>query len=208
MARHLESVCRLCRKEGLKLFLKGTRCTTDKCAIERRAYAPGQHGQKRTKNSEYATQLREKQKIKRLYGLFERQFRNYFRKAERMKGISGENLLLLLERRLDNMVYRLGFASSRSEARQLVNHGHFLVNGKRVDIPSYLVEIGDKVEIKERSRQIAPIAQSLAAVDRRGVPAWLEVDKNSFVGVIRAYPTREELTMPMQEQLVVELYSK
>ncbi|MBI1908706.1 MAG: 30S ribosomal protein S4 [Deltaproteobacteria bacterium] len=208
MARYLESACRLCRREGIKLFLKGGRCYTEKCAIERRAYAPGQHGQRRTKNSEYATQLREKQKMKRLYGLLERQFRHYFRRAERMRGISGENLLLLLERRLDNMVYRFGFASSRAEARQLINHGHFQVNGKKVDIASYLVDVGDKIQVKERSRSVVPIVQSMEAVERRGVPAWLQLDRENFIGVIQSFPAREELTMPMQEQLVVELYSK
>lgn len=208
MARYTESVCRLCRREGLKLFLKGSRCYTEKCAIERREYAPGQHGQGRVKHSEYGLQLREKQKIKRMYGLLERQFRHYFKEAERMKGITGDNLLNLLERRLDTIVYRMGFASSRAEARQLVLHGHFRVNGKKVSISSYLVETGDKITVKESSHKVAPIQRSLEAIERRGVPAWLSLDKEKLTGVVSAYPTREELTMPMQEQLVVELYSK
>lgn len=209
MARYLESACRLCRREGLKLFLKGQRCYTEKCALERRQYAPGQHGQRRRgKVSEYGTQLREKQKVRRLYGLLERQFRGFFREASRAKGITGENLLLFLERRLDNMVYRIGFASSRPEARQLVLHGHFLVNGKRAMIPSMLLDAGDEVTVREKSRQVPRIVESLEAVDRRGVPAWLELDKTLFAGRVKTLPAREELTLPMQEQLIVELYSK
>ncbi len=208
MAKYNDSVCKLCRREGLKLFLKGDRCYTEKCAIERRAYAPGQHGQARGKSSEYGTQLREKQKVKRLYGLLERQFRLSFKKADRMKGVTGENLLLGLESRLDNMVYRLGFANSRSEARQLVLHGHFLVNGKKVNIPSYICRSGDSIEVKEKSRSVARIAQAVEAVDRRGVPTWLELDKQAFKGVVKNLPQRTELTMPINEQLIVELYSK
>jgi len=208
VARYIGSVCRLCRRENLKMFLKGDRCYSDKCAIERRPYPPGQHGQGRHKNSNYAVQLREKQKVKRIYGLLEKQFRCYFDQADRMKGVTGENLLSLLERRLDNIVYRLGFASTRSEARQLVRHGHFLVNGKSVDIPSYRIRTGDRIEVREKSRKTARIVESLEAVDRRGVPGWLEVDKKSFFGEVKAMPSREDVTMPIQEQLIVELYSK
>ncbi len=208
MARYNDSVCKLCRREGLKLFLKGDRCYTEKCAIERRAYAPGQHGQGRTKSSEYGTQLREKQKVKRLYGLLEKQFRLSFKNADRTKGVTGENLLFGLESRLDNMVYRLGFANSRSEARQLVRHGHFLVNDKKVNIPSYVCRPGDSIIVKEKSRSIARIAQAVEAVDRRGVPAWLELDKQTFKGLIKSLPQRTDLTMPINEQLIVELYSK
>lgn len=208
MARYLDSACRICRREGLKLFLKGQRCYTEKCAIERRQYAPGQHGQRRSKPSEYGTQLREKQKVRRLYGLLERQFRCTFQSASRSKGITGENLLQMLERRLDNMVYRLGFASSRPEARQFVLHGHFLVNGKKVTIPSYQVNQGDQILLREKSRQIPQILESLEAVDRRGLPSWLELNKEGFIGRVKALPVREELTLPMQEQLIVELYSK
>ena len=208
MARYTESVCRICRRENVKLFLKGDRCYSDKCAYERRSYPPGQHGHGRKKFSDYGIQLREKQKVKRMYGLLERQFRFYFRKAERQKGITGTNLLILLERRLDNVVYRMGFANSRSQARQLVRHNHFFINDKRVNIPSYLVRENDTVEIKEKSRTIVPIVEAMEAVARRGVPQWLEVDKNKFKGEIRSFPARDELTMPIQEQLIVELYSK
>lgn len=208
MARYTESVCRLCRRENLKLYLKGDRCYSDKCAYERRSYPPGQHGHGRKKFSDYGIQLREKQKVKRMYGLLERQFRFYFSKAERQKGITGTNLLVLLERRLDNVVYRLGFANSRSQARQLVRHNHFFVNGKRVNIPSYLVRENDTVEIKEKSRTIVPIVEAMEAVARRGIPQWLEVEKDKFQGIIRSFPSRDELTMPIQEQLIVELYSK
>lgn len=208
MARYLESACRLCRREGLKLFLKGQRCYTEKCAIERRQYAPGQHGQNRVKHSEYGTQLREKQKVKRLYGLLERQFRGFFHKAEREKGITGEELLLRLERRLDNMVYRIGFCGSRAEARQFVLHGHFLVNDKKVTIPSYLAKAGDRIAVREKSRAIPRILESLEEIERRGLPAWLELDRKNFAGTIKTLPAREELTFPVQEQLIVELYSK
>jgi small subunit ribosomal protein S4 len=208
LARYTESVCRLCRRENLKLFLKGDRCYSDKCAYERRGYPPGQHGQARSKFSDYGVQLREKQKVKRMYGLLERQFRSYFHKAERQKGITGTNLLVLLERRLDNVVYRMGFANSRSQARQLVRHNHFLLNGKRVNIPSHLVKVGDVLEIKEKSRTSVPIVEATAAVARRGVPQWLEVEKDAWKGTVKAFPAREELTMPIQEQLIVELYSK
>lgn len=208
MARYLESACRLCRREGLKLFLKGSRCYSEKCAIERRQYAPGQHGQQRIKLSDYGAELREKQKVRRLYGLLERQFRNTFYKAERLKGITGENLLLMLERRLDNMVYRFGFTGSRAEARQFVLHGHFLVNGKKVTIPSYLLKEGDQVSVREKSRAIPRIQESLEEIERRGLPTWLELDKKDYLGKVKAFPSREELTLPIQEQLIVEFYSK
>ena len=208
MARYRASVCRLCRREGLKLFLKGERCYTDKCAIERRNYPPGQHGQGRIKFSEYSLQLREKQKLKRMYRVLEGQFRRLFDRADRTKGITGENLLVLLERRLDNMVYRLGFANSRAEARQLVRHGHFLVNDRKIDVPSALVRPGDVVAVRERSRQIVRIQEALELSQRRGVPEWLEVDRPNFTGRIRALPARGDLTMPINEKLVVELYSK
>ena len=208
MARYRASVCRLCRREGLKLFLKGERCYTDKCAIERRNYPPGEHGQGRVKFSEYSLQLREKQKLKRTYRLLESQFRRLFERADRTKGITGETLLILLERRLDNMIYRLGFANSRAEARQLVRHGHFLVNDRKVDIPSALVKAGDVVTVRERSRKVVRIQEALELSQRRGVPEWLEVDRPNFTGKIRALPARVDLTMPINEKLVVELYSK
>jgi len=208
LARYIESACRLCRRENLKLFLKGERCYSDKCAFERRSYPPGQHGQGRIKFSNYGVQLREKQKVKRMYGLVEKQFRNFFVKAERMKGITGINLLLLLERRLDNLVYRLGFANSRSEARQMVRHSHFLVQGKKVSIPSYLVKVGQVIELREKSRKIAKIGESLEGVARRGIPSWLELEKEQFRGRLVSLPSREDLTMPIKEQLIVELYSK
>lgn len=209
MARYTESVCRLCRREGLKLFLKGQRCYTEKCAIERRQYAPGQHGQsRRSKLSDYASKLREKQKVKRIYGLLERQFRGTFEKAERAKGITGENLLLSLECRLDNMVYRMGFCTSRAEARQFVLHGHFMVNDKKVTIPSYRLKAADKISLREKSRQNVHVLQALEEIERRGLPSWLELDKKNFVGTVKMLPAREELTLPMQEQMVVEFYSK
>ena len=208
MARYRESTCRLCRREGLKLFLKGDRCYSEKCAFERRGYAPGDHGQLRKKFSDYGVQLREKQKLKRMYGLLEKQFRGYFEKADRQKGITGSNLLIFLERRLDNMVFRMGFANSRTEARQLVRHNHFLVSGKPVNIPSYLIKLGDEVQVREGSRKIERILEAMGTVARRGVPQWLEIDKANFMGVLKTLPTREELTMPVREQLVVELYSK
>ncbi len=208
MARYKESVCRLCRREGLKLFLKGDRCYGEKCAFERRGYAPGDHGQFRRKYSDYGVQLREKQKLKRMYGLLERQFRSYFEKADRQKGITGTNLLLFLERRLDNMVFRFGFANSRNEARQLVRHNHFLVDGKPINIPSYLVKVGSEVRVREKSRKVERIAEAMEIVARRGIPQWLELDKENFKGMVKALPSREELVMPVQEQLVVELYSK
>ena len=208
MARYRESVCRLCRREGLKLFLKGDRCYSEKCAFERRGYAPGEHGQMRKKHSDYGVQLRAKQKLKRMYGLLEKQFRGYFEKADRQKGITGTNLLLFLERRLDNMVFRMGFANSRTEARQLVRHNHFMVSGKPVNIPSYLIKVGDEIQVREGSRKVERILDAMESVARRGVPQWLELDKDNYKGILKVLPTREELTMPVQEQLVVELYSK
>ncbi len=208
MARYRDSACRLCRREGLKLFLKGDRCYTEKCSFERRGFAPGEHGQLRKKPSDYGVQLREKQKLKRMFGLLERQFSGYFEKAERQKGVAGTNLLLFLERRLDNMVFRMGFANSRTEARQLIRHNHFLVSGKPVNIPSYLLNVGDAVEIREKSRTVERILEAMETVARRGVPQWLDVDKKNFRASVKMLPTREELTMPVNEQLVVELYSK
>jgi small subunit ribosomal protein S4 len=198
----------LCRRENLKLFLKGERCYTDKCAIDRRNYPPGQHGQARKKFSDYGAQLREKQKVRRLYGVLENQFRNIFKEADRRKGITGETLLSLLERRLDNTVYRLGFANSRNEARQLVRHNHLLVNQSKVNIPSYIVKLGDIIEVREKSKKIVHILEALEGVARRGVPQWLELDKEQLKGNVKALPTREEITIPIQEKLIVELYSK
>lgn len=208
MARYTGSVCRLCRRENQKLFLKADRCYTEKCAFERRGYPPGQHGQGRIKFSEYGLQLREKQKIKRMYGLAEGQFRGLFEKASRMKGITGNHLISMLERRLDNVVYRSGFAGSRAEARQLVRHGHFSVNGKRVNIPSYQIEKGDLLEVKESSRQGPKIASALEAAKRREIPQWVELDANSFKARVRDLPSRDDVTAPMNERMVVELYSK
>ncbi len=208
MARYTEAVCRHCRREGLKLFLKGERCYTDKCAIERRNYPPGEHGQARPKFSEYSIQLREKQKLRRIYGVLEDQFRRYFQQADRTRGVTGETLLQLLERRLDNVVYRLGFSTSRAEARQLVRHGHFRVNGRKVDIPSFSVRAGDQITVRDRSRKVTRIVESLELAQRRGVPEWLEIQPESFTGKVKALPTRAELTMPINEKLVVELYSK
>ena len=208
MARYTESVCRLCRRENLKLFLKGERCYTDKCAIERRNYPPGQHGQKRPKFSEYSIQLREKQKVKRMYGLLENQFRRTFARASREKGITGEALLVLLERRLDNVTYRLGFASSRAEGRLLVRQGHLLVNGKRVNIPSYVVRVGDEVSVKEDSRQMARVLTAMEGAQRRGVPEWAELNRDEFSGRVKLMPARSDITMPINEKLIVELYSK
>ncbi len=209
MSRYSGPVCRLCRRENAKLFLKGDRCYTDKCALERRNYAPGQHGQRRGKVSDYGTQLREKQKVKRTYGLQEKQFRLYFKKADRMKGVTGENLLVLLERRLDSIIYRLGFADSRAQARTLVRHGHFQVNGQKVNVPSFLVRANDVVTLREKSREVACINESLDSVMRRGVPSWLELERDAFKGTVKAMPVRSELTTPeFQEQLIVELYSK
>ncbi len=208
MARYSDAVCRLCRREGVKLFLKGDRCFTPKCGVERRAFPPGMHGQGRTRFSEYGVQLREKQKVKRIYGLLERQFAVTMDRASRMKGRQGENLLMLLERRLDNVVFRLGFATSRAEARQLVKHGHFLVNGRRQTIPSMLVKAGARISVAEKSRKVARIANALETLEGRSVPRWLETEKAKFEGVVKALPAREDITIPIQEQLIVELYSR
>jgi len=209
MARYIGPVCRLCRREDMKLFLKGERCYTDKCGYERRSYPPGQHGQaRRRKRSDYGEQLREKQKVKRIYGIAERQFRGYYYRASRMKGVTGDNLIQLLERRLDNVVYRMGFASDHAEARQLVRHGHFKINGHRVNIPSYLVRPEDAIEVKEKSRQVARIIEALGAVERRGVPRWIELDKDAFKGTVKMLPARDDVTLPIREQLIIELYSK
>ena len=208
MARYTESSCRLCRRENLKMYLKGDRCYTDKCAIERRPYPPGQHGQGRVKFSEYGVQLREKQKVKRMYGMLEADFRHAYSNAAAAKGKTGDNLLQTLELRLDNVVFRLGFADTRNEARQLVRHGHFRVNGRKVNIPSFRLKMGDKVELKDRSKKVVRINEALETVDRRGVPQWLELDETAFKGTVRTQPAREDITMPIQEQLIVELYSK
>ncbi len=208
MARYCGSVCRICRRENQKLFLKGDRCYTDKCAFERRGYPPGQHGQGRIKFSEYGLQLREKQKIKKMYGMLEKQFRALFEKAERMKGVTGTNLLSMLERRMDNVVYRSGFANSRAEARHLVRHGHFQVNGRRVNIPSYLVSKGDEIAVHDKSKTMARIAGSLEAVKRREIPQWIELDAAAFKSRVRDLPARDDITAPMEERMVIELYSK
>jgi small subunit ribosomal protein S4 len=208
MARYIGPVCKLCRREGVKLFLKGERCYTAKCALERRSYAPGQHGQRRTKVSEYGTQLREKQKVRRIYGVLEAQFRRYFEMAERMRGVTGENLLVLLERRLDNMVYRMGMAPSRKAARQLVLHGHFTVAGKKVNIPSYLAKPGEIIAVVPGSKEVPAIKGSLELQAKKGFPTWLEVDAEKMAGTVKQLPTKDEIAMPIKEQLIVELYSK
>ena len=208
MARYTESVCRICRREGQKLFLKGDRCYTDKCAIDRRAYAPGQHGQSRKKLSEYGTQLREKQKVRRAYGILEGQFAHYFELANKKQGVTGENLLTLIERRLDNVVYRLGLAVSRPEARQLVSHAHFLVNGKKVNIPSYLVKVGDVITVAETSKKSPKFEAVLASTEGRIVPKWLDVNKEALEGRVVAFAEREDIDLPIEEHLIVELYSK
>src|SRR4051812_9621891 len=208
MARNTGSVCRICRRENQKLFLKGDRCNTDKCAFERRGYPPGQHGQGRIKFSEYGLQLREKQKIKKMYGLLEKQFRNLFHSADRQKGVTGNNLLSMLERRLDNVAYRAGFANSRSEARQLVRHGHLAVNGKRVNIPSYMLGKGDVIEVREKSRNLTRVLGSLEGVKRREIPQWLELEAAMMKSRVRDLPARDDITAPMEERLVIELYSK
>lgn len=208
MAKYTEAKCRICRREGCKLFLKGERCFTPKCAVERRPYAPGQHGRARKKVSEYAVQLREKQKTRRAYGVLERQFRGYFEKADQAKGVTGTNLLVNLERRLDNVVYRLGFANSRDQARQMVRHGLFTLNGRKVNIPSLLVKEGDVIEVPEKNRKIPAIAQSADAIGKRGCPAWLEPENAAFKGTVKALPQRDDIMFPVNEQLIVELYSK
>ena len=209
MARYTGSSCRQCRRENLKLFLKGDRCYGDKCAFERRPYAPGQHGQRRAgKFSDYQLQLREKQKVKRIYGVLEKQFRRYYYRAEKQKGITGTNLLILLECRLDNIIYRMGFAASRDQARQLIRHNHFMVGNRKVNIPSYQAKVGDIVQTRERSRKVASILGAMETVIRRGIPSWIELDKENFKGTLSALPNREDLTMPIQENLIIELYSK
>jgi len=208
VARYTDPVCRLCRREGMKLFLKGDRCFKDKCAIERRNYAPGQHGRRRSKVLGYGIQLREKQKVKRIYGLLERQFRTYFARAAQGTGITGESLLRQLELRLDNVVYSLGFASSRAQARQLVRHGHIEVNGRKINIPSYQARKGDAVQVREKSRKNDQIRQSVETASGRGVPSWLELNPEQFRGTVMDLPKREDIRLPIQEQLIVELYSK
>ncbi|MGQ0812828.1 MAG: 30S ribosomal protein S4 [Nitrospiraceae bacterium] len=208
MAKYRGPVCRLCRREGEKLFLKGVRCMTEKCAIERRSYPPGQHGQGRHRTSDYSVQLREKQKLRRIYGLQERQFRGLFERAERQTGITGEALLRLLECRLDNVAYRLGLGASRKEARQLVNHGHIMVNGRKTNIPGAWIKVGDVIQVCESSRNLLPIQSALEAVDGRGIPEWLELDRAAFKGTVRALPTKDQIVLPVNEQMVVELYSR
>jgi small subunit ribosomal protein S4 len=208
LAKYNDAKCRLCRREGTKLFLKGDRCFTDKCAQERRPYAPGQHGRARKKLSEYALQLREKMKVRRIYGVLEKQFRGYFEDADMAKGVTGANLLVILERRLDNVVYRMGFANSRSQARQLVRHGIFTLNGHKVTIPSLQVRVGDEIAVPEKNRNIPVIAAAQDVLARRGCPAWVEVDGAAFKGVIKALPQRDDIQTPIEESLIVELYSK
>ncbi|NMA51889.1 MAG: 30S ribosomal protein S4 [Peptococcaceae bacterium] len=208
MARYKDPVCRICRREGLKLYLKGDRCYTPRCSVEKRAYAPGQHGQSRKKVSEYGLQLREKQKARRMYGLLEGQFRRYFDKAERQPGVTGENLLRLLERRLDNVVYRLGLGSSRNEARQLVRHGHFTVNGRKVNIPSFLVKVGDVVAVRAKSKESPRIKELMERAAEQTVPAWLEYDAEPAIARVVSLPVREQIDAPVQEHLIVELYSR
>ena len=208
MAKYTEAKCRMCRREGTKLFLKGDRCFTDKCAYDRRPYAPGQHGRARKKTSDYAVQLREKQKVRRVYGVLEKQFHGYFVKADKAKGVTGAILLSYLERRLDNVVYRLGFANSRNQARQLVRHGIFTLNGRKVTIPSLQVRAGDEVAVPEKNRKIPVLAEAQESIARRGCPAWLEVDTAAFKGAVKALPQRDDIQFPINEHLIVELYSK
>lgn len=208
MARYTGPVCRLCRREGLKLYLKGDRCFSDKCAIDRRNYAPGQHGQRRAKQSEYGMQLREKQKVRRVYGVLENQFSNLFKKADRQTGITGENLLRLLERRLDNIVFRLGFADSRNQARQFVRHNHFTLNGRKANIPSMQLQVGDIIQLKEKSKNSAVIKAIVEGLGQKTPPAWLELDVENLSGKVVALPTREDIDLPVQEQMIVELYSR
>ncbi len=208
MAKYTEAKCRMCRREGTKLFLKGDRCYTDKCAYDRRPYAPGQHGRARKKLSDYAVQLREKQKVRRTYGVLEKQFHGYFVKADRLKGVTGEELLSILERRLDNVVYRLGFANSRNQARQLVRHGIFTLNGHKVSIPSLQVRVGDTIEVPEKNRKIPVLLEAQEVIARRGCPAWLESDGAAFKGTVKALPQRDDIQFPINENMIVELYSK
>jgi small subunit ribosomal protein S4 len=208
LARYTGPQCRLCRRETEKLFLKGDRCFTEKCAVERRQYPPGQHGQRRGKLSDYGVQLREKQKVRNTYGVLEKQFRKYFHRAETKKGVTGEVLLQFLETRMDNVVYRMGFAPNRNSARQLVRHSHFLVNGRDVNIPSFNVQIGDVVQVRESSREVDAIKDSISRVEQRGIPSWVEMDFQNFKGRVIQVPTREDIQLTAQEQLIVELYSK
>jgi small subunit ribosomal protein S4 len=208
MARYTDAKCRLCRREGSKLYLKGDRCYTDKCAITRRAYAPGQHGQSRKKMSEYGIQLREKQKVRRIYGILEKQFRDYFEEAERQKGVTGENLLRLLELRFDNVVYRMGFGESRAEARQLVRHGHFTVNGNKVDIPSYQLKLNDLVAVKATSKSTDKFKELAENSASRTAPQWLSINAEMMEARVIALPVREDIDLPIEEHLIVELYSR
>ena len=208
MARYIDSVCKLCRREGMKLHLKGSRCDSPKCAIEKRDYAPGMHGHRRGKPTEYGVRLREKQKLKRFYGVLENQFRRYFEIADRTRGITGETLLQLLERRMDNVIYRLGLATSRAQARQLVRHGHFMINGRKVDVPSFQVKAGDVLTVRGASAQNTAIQHAMEEVKGRGIPEWLSFDAGQMTGRIASLPTREQINLPVQEQLIVELYSK
>jgi len=207
MARYTDAVCRMCRREGTKLFLKGDRCFSPKCGVERRGYPPGQHGQGRARFSDFGVQLREKQKVKRMYGLLEKQFARTMKRATRMRGRAGENLLVLLERRLDNVIFRMGFTTSRAEARQLIRHGHFTVNGRKASIPSMSLGEGAVVTVREKSRKVNRIAGALEALEGKSLPQWLEIDKDNFAGKVKSLPAREDITMPIQEQLIVELYS-
>jgi small subunit ribosomal protein S4 len=208
VARYTGPSCKLCRREGLKLFLKGERCFSDKCSFDRRPYAPGQHGQRRAKTSEYARHLREKQKVRRIYGVLEKQFSLYFEKADRSKGITGQNLLRLLERRIDNVVYRMGFANTRRGSRQLVRHNHVLVNGKRVSIPSYLMSKGDEISLRERSKKIQSIQDALEIKGRHGWDAWIEMDPKALKGILKEVPDVQDLQLPIEDQLIVEFYSR
>lgn len=208
MARYTGAVCRQCRREGLKLYLKGDRCYTTKCGVDRRTYAPGQHGQGRKKVSEYGLQLREKQKARRIYGILEGQFRRYFARAERQPGVTGENLLRLLERRLDNVIYRLGLGASRNEARQLVRHGHFIVNGRKVNIPSYLLRVGDVITVRDKSKESTRVKELLERAAERTPPAWLELEADQAIARVVALPARDQIDAPVQEHLIVELYSR
>lgn len=209
MGRYTGSVCRLCRREGEKLYLKAERCYSEKCGVDKKPYGPGQHGRgRRGKPTEYGLQLREKQKAKRIYGLLEKQFRNYFEKAERQSGVTGENLLVLLERRLDNVVYRLGFGGSRKEARQLITHGHFLLNGRKVNIPSILVKVGDTIEVREKSKESPKFKEIQAQAAYKTPPEWLEMNADNLSGKVLAYPRREDIDAPIDEHLIVELYSR
>lgn len=208
MGCYIGPVCRLCRREGVKLFLKGPRCFTGKCAIERRGYPPGQHGQARSRMTDYSLQIREKQKLKRIYGLLDRQFRRHFERAAQKRGITGENLLQILECRLDNVVYRLGFASSRREARQLLGHGHFILSGKTVTIPSLVVKEGNVIEVKEKSKQMVAIGRALSQIETRGIPQWLELDREGMRGRVKALPTKDDISLPVAEQVIVEFYSR